>query len=239
MRKILAAVTAILVLTPCANNVLAQRGSDNCEMYVVDGDAKKDVMLEKFTTTIGEEELTNQTYPFLKTGLFITASVYYTDESMASEHGYDSMMLGVAVSKKPLGDAFSTPNNAFAEVTLATLDMIRAKMYYKVKGRTYLIGIQCSKGKHEDINQAAPDRGLHPTASQRVSYRELVCPNCLRMCWEWKQVPKGSQRRTFAREVRRFVAARISSAETRSFIEEPLTSTYRYRAGHHPSYQEP
>jgi hypothetical protein len=152
MKKILVAVMAGLALVLGSNNVLAQRGSDNCEMYVVDGDEKKDVMLEKFTTIIGEEELTNKTYPFLKTGLYITASVYYTDESMASEHGYDSMMLGVAVSNKPLEDAFFTPNNAFAEVTLATLDMIRAKMYYKVNGKTYLIGIQCSKGKHEDIN---------------------------------------------------------------------------------------
>jgi hypothetical protein len=71
---------------------------------------------------------------------------------MASEHGYDSIMLGVAVFEKALPNAFSTSNNAFAEVTLATLDMIRAKMYYKVKGKTYLIGIQCSKGKQEDIN---------------------------------------------------------------------------------------
>ena len=170
MRKIIIAA-ALLGFTLCSNDVLAQRGSDNCEMYVVDGDAKKDVMLETFTTIIGEEELTNKTYPFLKTGLFITASVYYTDESMASEHGYDSMMLGVAVSKKPLDDAFSTPNNAFAEVTLATLDMIRAKMYYKVKGKTYLIGVQCSKGKHEEINQAAPDNGMRPTAIQRASHR--------------------------------------------------------------------
>ena len=152
MRKMFSAVIAILAFTICSHNVLAQRGSDNCEMYVVDADEKKDVMLEQFTTMIGEEELTNKTYPFLKTGLFITASVYYTDESMASEHGYDSMMLGVAVSNNPLEDAFSTPENAFAEVTLATLDMIRAKMYYKVKGKTYLIGIQCSKGKHEDIH---------------------------------------------------------------------------------------
>ena len=141
-----------LALTLCANFVQAQRGSDNCEVYVVDADLKQDVMLEKFDTFIGEEELTNKNYPLLKTGFVITASVYYTDESMASEHGYDSMMLGVTVSEKALPDAFSTPNNAFAEVTLATLDMIRAKMYYTVKGKTYLIGIQCSKGKHEDIN---------------------------------------------------------------------------------------
>jgi hypothetical protein len=121
-------------------------------MYVVDADAKKDVMLEKFTTVIGEEELTNKNYLFLNTGLFITASVYYTDESMASERGSDSIMLGVAVSEKPLPDAFSTPGNAFAETILATLDTIRAKMFYKAKGKTYLIGIQCWKGKHEYIN---------------------------------------------------------------------------------------
>ena len=152
MRKMLRIVLAGFALTLCANFVQAQRGSDNCEVYVVDADLKQDVMLEKFDTFIGEEELTNKNYPLLKTGFVITASVYYTDESMASEHGYDSMMLGVTVSEKALPDAFSTPNNAFAEVTLATLDMIRAKMYYTVKGKTYLIGIQCSKGKHEDIN---------------------------------------------------------------------------------------
>jgi hypothetical protein len=65
---------------------------------------------------------------------------------MASAHGNDSMMVGVAVSKTALPDVFSTPNNAVAEVTLATLDVVRAKMYYKVNSKTYLIGVQCSKG---------------------------------------------------------------------------------------------
>ena len=152
MKKTFVAIIACLASALCADSAVAQRGSDNCEMYVVDADAKKDVMLEKFTTTIGEEVLTNKSYPLLKTGLFVTASVYYTDESLASKHGYDSMMLGVAISERALLDAFSTPNNAFAEVTLATLDVIRAKMYYKVKEKTYLIGIQCTKGTHEDIH---------------------------------------------------------------------------------------
>lgn len=152
MKKTFAVFSIGLVLALASVSVAAQRGSDDCEMYVVDADAVKDVMLEKFTTTIGEEELTNKSFPFLKTGLFITASVYYTDESLPSKSGADSMMLGVAVSRKPLPDAFSTLNNAFAEVTLVTLDTVRAKMYYKARGTRYLIGIQCSKGKHEDIH---------------------------------------------------------------------------------------
>ena len=147
MKQILLIIIAGLALVLCSDDALAQRG-DNCEMYVVDVDLKKEVILEKFTTDIGEEVLTNKSYPLAKTGLVVTASVYYTDESMASAHGQDSMMLGVAVSNKALPNAFSTPNNAVAEVTLATLDVVRAKMYYKVNSKTYLIGVQCSKGTH-------------------------------------------------------------------------------------------
>lgn len=139
-----------LMLSP--NNVLAQQRSDNCELYVVDADLKKEVMLEKFTTIIGEEELTNKSYPLLKTGLVVTVSVYYTDESMASKHGADSMMLGVAVSRKALPDALSATNNATAEVTLATLDVVRARTYYKVNSKNYLIGVQCSNGTNKDIH---------------------------------------------------------------------------------------
>lgn len=148
MKQILLIIIAGFALVLSSNDALAQAGSDNCEMYVVDADLKKEVLLEKFTTLIGEEELTNKSYPLLKTGLVVTASVYYTDESMASAHGLDSMMVGVAVSNKALPHVFSTPNNAFAEVPLATLDVVRAKMYYKVNSKTYLIGVQCSKGTH-------------------------------------------------------------------------------------------
>ncbi|HEU4874909.1 MAG TPA: hypothetical protein VFT44_17530 [Pyrinomonadaceae bacterium] len=146
MKPILLIIIAGLALVLSSNNALAQRSGDNCEMYVVDVDLKKELMLEKFTTIIGEEELTNKSYPLSKTGLVVTASVYYTDESMASAHGNDSMILGVAVSKEALPNAFSTPNNATAEVTLATLDVVRSKMYYKVNSKTVLIGVQCSKG---------------------------------------------------------------------------------------------
>ena len=151
MKRLMVGIIAILALV-FSPSAWGQRGSDNCEVYVVDADAKKDVMLEKFVTFIAEEELTNKSYRFLKTGLFITASVYYTDESLSSQHGADSIMLGIAISSKPLSSAFSTRHNAFAELTLATLDTVRVKTYYTVKGRRYLVGIQCQKGKHEDIH---------------------------------------------------------------------------------------
>lgn len=148
MKQILLIIIAGLAVMLSSNVAFVQRAGDNCEMYVVDVDLKKELLLEKFTTVIGEEELTNKSYSLSKTGLVVTASVYYTDESMASAHGNDSMMVGVAVSKTALPDVFSTPNNAVAEVTLATLDVVRSKMYYKVNSKTYLIGVQCSKGTH-------------------------------------------------------------------------------------------
>jgi hypothetical protein len=48
----------------------------------------------KFEPKMGEEELTNQRVRLTRTGLFLFASVFPTDESMASAKGVDSIKLG-------------------------------------------------------------------------------------------------------------------------------------------------
>ena len=144
----------------------AQTRRDACHVYVVDvalgrksfekfretGNAQADAkalavgqtVFPEFYPLIGEEELTTKTYPFLRSSLVITASVYYTDESMASAEGADSMLVGIVISPKPQRDAISTENNAVSEVTENDhLDMVRAKKYVKVNGRLYLVGIEC------------------------------------------------------------------------------------------------
>ncbi len=87
----------------------AQNKGDACHVYVVDAaqaqkafdafleSGKADVdnkalsagqtLFPEFRTVIGEEELTNKTYQFPGSKLMITASVFYTDESMASAKG--------------------------------------------------------------------------------------------------------------------------------------------------------
>ena len=94
---------------------------------------------------MGEEELTTKSYRFPGARLMITASVYYTDESMASAEGSDSMTIGITVSPKSLKNALTAEHNAASEVTSSKVDTVRAKKYLRVNGRLYLIGIECRR----------------------------------------------------------------------------------------------
>ena len=145
--------------------VVAQSQGDLCHVYVVDvekgqkaldnfqetGNAAAvakalsvgETVFPEFRTTLGEEKRTTKTYPFPGSKMFITASVFYTDESMASSEGADSMWLGIVISSKPQKDALSSENNSVAEITLNDRDTVRAKKYEKVNGRLYLVGIEC------------------------------------------------------------------------------------------------
>lgn len=160
-------IIATLILFPLLSGISgAQTRSDACHVYVVDvalaksaaesfretGNAARDAkalsagqtVFPEFRPVIGEEELTTKTYRFPGSNLTITASVYYTDESMASAAGSDSMVVGVLVSRKPQRDALSADDNAVAEVTYdGNLDTVRAKKYVKVNRRLYLVGIEC------------------------------------------------------------------------------------------------
>jgi hypothetical protein len=160
-------ITAILIILPATVVATAQTRRDVCPVYVVDvskakkaidnfretGNAETDAkalavgqtIFPEFRPIIGEEELTTETYHFPGSDLTITASVYYTDESMASARGSDSMLLGIVLSRQPQRDAIQAENNAVSEVTEnGHLDKVRAKTYAKVNGRLYLLVIECS-----------------------------------------------------------------------------------------------
>jgi hypothetical protein len=144
----------------------AQTRSDVCHVYVVDvakarkaaesfretgnreADAKAlsagETVFPEFHPLIAEEELTTQTYNFPGGSFIITASVYYTDESMASAQGSDSMLVAIVASPQAQKDALSAENNAVSEITYNdSSDTVRAKKYMKVNGRLYLIGVEC------------------------------------------------------------------------------------------------
>ena len=162
MRKILSALPALFLLAKVA---AAQIGGDTCHVYVVDSDKMRRAFeklsdpqaLEKaslaaqtvfpeFRPARGEEELTTKTYPFPNSKLIITASVFYTDEMMASSQDNDSMLLGIVVARSAVRDATSVPDNAVAEVTSNEhTDAVRAKKFVKVSGRLYLVGIECRR----------------------------------------------------------------------------------------------
>lgn len=164
MKKFVPASLIVLLVLSLAP---AQTRKDACHVYVLDvalgrkaiegfretGDPAADAkalsvgqtVFPEFHPLIGEEELTTKTFSFPGSSLVITASVYYTDESMASAEGADSMLVAIVISPKAQRDAISAENNAVAEVTVNVhQDTVRAKKYVKVNRRLYLVGIECS-----------------------------------------------------------------------------------------------
>ena len=171
--RTLTALRAPLLLIFFAYGVAAQTGADACHVYVLDlaksnralktaekaeseeavakALASAQTIFPEFRPTIGEEELTTKHYSFPGSKLVITASVYYTDESMAS-HGEeaassrnDSMLIGITVANRAKASAIEPQaGNAITEVTYDQYtNKIRAKQHLKVLGRMYLVGIEC------------------------------------------------------------------------------------------------
>jgi hypothetical protein len=114
-----------------------------CEVYAADVASRRILKKVQFSPLTGEEELTNQVLRIPGTTLVVTASVFYTDESMASKAGRDSMQLAVAVSNHGLSGAFARANNAVTEITLSTFDTARVETNVRSGSRKLLVGMEC------------------------------------------------------------------------------------------------
>jgi len=105
----------------------------------------------EFRPTVGEEELTTKTYRFPRSKLIITASVFYTDESLRSVRSADSIIVAIAVSPQKLRDAIAAINNAVAETTYTGEPLtIKVKKFVRVNNRLYAVGIECHCNEKAD-----------------------------------------------------------------------------------------
>ena len=130
----------------CASMTFAQSSNaDRCTVTAADMQTKKSTELGSFQTVIAEEELTTRAFRLPRTGLYIVASVFYTDESMASEKGADSIALELALSRDKLRDVLRSLGWAEAEMPLSTFDVGRVTMLIKVNGRAQLVLMECKK----------------------------------------------------------------------------------------------
>jgi hypothetical protein len=168
MKRLLLTLLAALAACCAAGAANAQEArGDRCHVYVADAlkarkaldeykgtpDDEKGlkameaavVVFPDFETVLGEEELTTKTYRFPRSRLYITASVFYTDESMGSHNSVDSMLLSVAVAPRKYESAFDAENNAMAELTDVHVDTVRVKKQLRVGGRLYFVGMECSR----------------------------------------------------------------------------------------------
>ena len=130
----------------CASMTFAQSSNaDRCVVTVTDMQTKKSTELGSFPTVIAEEELTTRAFRLPRTGLFIVTSVFYTDESMASEKGQDSISLELALSRGKQRDVLGSLSWAEAEMPLSTFDVGRVTMLIKVNGHAQLVLMECKK----------------------------------------------------------------------------------------------
>lgn len=143
MKLTIAVLTMLIAIgTPAQTNSCFPH-CHQCDVSVADMASRRILKTVRFSPLTGEEELTNKVFRIPGTALKVTASVFYTDESMASKAGADSLRLAIAVSKHSWSQAFVSPNNAVTEVTLSTFDTARVETnVYSGKSRL-LIGMEC------------------------------------------------------------------------------------------------
>jgi len=204
--RTLKAVRAPLLVILLACGVAAQTRADTCHVYLLDL-AKSSRALKaaekaesedavaralsaaqttfpEFQPKIGEEELTTRHYSFPGNKLVITASVYYTDESMAS-HGErtagsrnDSMLIGIVVANRGKASAIEPQaGNAITEVTYDQYtNKIRAKQHVNVRGRIYLVGIECDCMLKRNLAGSKIDIKTEIEGEEICQSLELVSP---------------------------------------------------------------
>jgi len=106
--------------------------------------ATAEQILGEFEAEVAEEELTSKSYPLIGTGEYVTVSVYYTDEMMASRGHTDSMSMGVIVSPKKYDNAITAENSAVAQISYtAATDKVQVKTKTRVNGTAYVVGLEC------------------------------------------------------------------------------------------------
>ena len=161
---VLFAIFVFVSIGNAQSPAVSEPGADNvCYVYLVDvAKAKKlynrwkstlksfedmvkaEVTFPEIKTDYEEEELTTKHFRFPNSNLWITASIYYTDESPMGE----TISAGIAVSPKKLKSAFDQHmNNSIAEVTLSDYtDRFSTQKYLTVNKKLYLLGFECDCG---------------------------------------------------------------------------------------------
>jgi hypothetical protein len=155
MTRIANSVATLFLL---AGACLAQTAvSDRCHVYVASVTGKKPAdakfsnptELGAFDTKAGEEELTTRTYRLPNTKLFVIASVWYTDESLASTKGADSISLQLMIAKRPTRNVLRSLVYADAEVPVVGFDVGRVTTFVKTGKRTRIVIMECRQGRRE------------------------------------------------------------------------------------------
>lgn len=135
----------LLVLAGSWTTLAQSTNSDSCAVGMADAKTGKVTELGTFKTVIAEEELTTRAFRLPGTKLYVVASVFYTDESMASDRGADSISLELTLSRGRKRDVLRSLSWAEAEMLTREFDVGRVGMIVRVNGRPKMVIMECRK----------------------------------------------------------------------------------------------
>lgn len=92
---------------------------------------------------VGEEERISKYLRLPKTKWFVVATLYGTDESMASKSGADSFDMELSLSRRRKRNIFTSPAYASSEMPFNTFDIGRVSMIVRAGGHRQLIVMEC------------------------------------------------------------------------------------------------
>ena len=92
---------------------------------------------------VGEEERISRYFRLPKTSWFVVASLYASDESMASKSGVESFDMELSLSKSLKRNIFASPAYASAETPFNTFDTGRLSMIVRSGGHRWMVLMQC------------------------------------------------------------------------------------------------
>jgi hypothetical protein len=95
----------------------------------------------------GEEDRITRAFRLPNTKLFVIASIFYTDESMATEKTADSVSLELMISRDAKRDILQSLNFADAETPNNPFDIARVQMIVRVNSRQRIIMMECKRMK--------------------------------------------------------------------------------------------
>ena len=147
-------VSIVAIVLVCASIAVAQsKNSDRCVVQALDITGKKvdelrdvpGISLGSFDTVIAEEELTTRVYRLPKTKLFVIASAWYTDESMAMKSGAESVSLELLISKRRRRDFFNVEHYADSELPIHGFEVARVTTLAKAAGKKFIVVMECRR----------------------------------------------------------------------------------------------
>lgn len=90
-----------------------------------------------------EEERIIKFFRFPKTSWFVVASLYPTDESMASKSGAGSINLELSFAKRRRRNVFTSPAVAIAETPFQAFDIARVTTVVRLSNHRAVVNLEC------------------------------------------------------------------------------------------------